>query len=179
MQYRFKWVVAIALMALLSACSTAGKKGEGEATVEDRSTAAGAEGGVEATGAAGAGGFGAYALDDPNSPLSKRVVYFEYDSFEVMPEDRELISAHATYLAAHPEQTVVLEGHADERGSREYNIALGDQRGQSVRRMLEFQGVAPNQIQVLSYGEEKPAVEGHDESAWRLNRRVELIYSGQ
>jgi len=117
-------------------------------------------------------------LSDPNSPLSQRVIYFAYDSDEVAEQDRELIAAHAAFLSANPDVKVSVEGHTDERGAREYNIALGERRAQAVRRMLEFQGVSPQQITTVSYGEEKPAVEGHDESAWSMNRRVELVYVG-
>jgi peptidoglycan-associated lipoprotein len=116
-------------------------------------------------------------LDDPNSPLFKRIIYFMYDSSEIAPEYQRLISAHAGFLGSNPERTVVLEGHADERGSPEYNIALGEQRANSVARLLKLQGTAEGQVQVVSFGEEKPAVEGHDESAWQQNRRVEIIYS--
>jgi len=119
------------------------------------------------------------ALNDPSSPLSKRVIYFMYDSYEVLPEYQSVVSAHAGYLASHPNRNVVLEGHADERGSPEYNVALGEQRGQAVARMLQLQGVNNGQLQVVSFGEEKPAVPGHDESAWQQNRRVEISYSGQ
>jgi peptidoglycan-associated lipoprotein len=130
-------------------------------------------------GGAGAGGTGDPALDDPSSPLSKRVIYFMYDSYQVLPEYQQVLNAHATYLASHPNRTVVLEGHADERGSPEYNIALGEQRGKAVSKMMQLQGVASNQLQVVSFGEEKPAVSGHDESAWQQNRRVEISYSGR
>ncbi|MFQ5642479.1 MAG: OmpA family protein [Thiogranum sp.] len=88
------------------------------------------------------------------------------------------MAAHAAFLSANPDVKVNVEGHTDERGAREYNIGLGDQRARSVRRMLEFQGVSPMQITTVSFGEEKPAVEGHDESAWSMNRRVELVYVG-
>ena len=87
-----------------------------------------------------------------------------------------MVAAHAQYLASHPNQRVILAGHADERGSSEYNIALGEQRAKSVERMMRAQGVAANQLDVVSYGEEKPAVQGHDESAWQMNRRVEVGY---
>ena len=93
-------------------------------------------------------------------------------------EDRPIIEAHAGYLAAHPNARVILEGHTDERGSREYNLALGERRSIAVRQMMTVLGVSPDQIQVVSYGEEKPAAEGHDEEAWRLNRRVEITYPG-
>jgi peptidoglycan-associated lipoprotein len=117
------------------------------------------------------------SIDDPNSPLSRRVIYFEYDSSNILAEDQELLTTHAAYLVANPGQAVTLEGHADERGSREYNIGLGDRRVQAVRRVFELQGVSPQQISTVSYGEEKPAVEGHSDTAWRMNRRVEIVYS--
>ncbi len=170
--------VAVALvLGWLAGCSSTGDSKEGEVAVEDRSDAA-------ADGAATTSGVGAYgdlsieSLNDPNSPLALRVIYFEYDSSDVAEQDREIVAAHAAFLSANPEVNVNVEGHADERGAREYNIGLGDQRAQSVRRMLEFQGVAPAQISTVSFGEEKPAVEGHDESAWSMNRRVELVYVG-
>lgn len=127
----------------------------------------------------GAGGTGDPMLDDPTSPLSKRIIYFMYDSYEVLPEYQEIISAHARYLASHPERSVILEGHADERGSPEYNIALGELRAKAVARLMQFQGASDNQMQIVSFGEEKPAVPGHDESAWQQNRRVEITYSGR
>lgn len=118
-------------------------------------------------------------LADPASPLANRVFYFEFDSSEIREDDRSIIEAHGTYLARHPGVTVTLEGHTDERGSREYNLALGEQRAKAVRRLILLMGASEDQVQVVSYGEERPAVEGHDEGAWQLNRRVEIIYSGQ
>jgi peptidoglycan-associated lipoprotein len=174
MKLQMKSLIALALMAALAGCSTAAKKGGG-AAVEDHGLGAG---GAETSGAAGTGSYAGASLTDPNSPLSRRVIYFEYDSDTLQSADQELITAHAGYLAAHPEQTVTLEGHADERGSPEYNIGLGERRAQSVKRALELQGVTVKQITVVSYGEEKPAAEGHDEAAWRLNRRVEIVYAG-
>ncbi len=116
---------------------------------------------------------------DPQNPLSKHTIYFMYDSSQVQQDFIPVIAAHAQYLLAHPAQRLVLEGHADERGSPEYNIALGEQRAKSVARMMKVQGVADGQLEIVSYGEEKPSVEGHDEAAWQLNRRVELIYQGR
>lgn len=143
-------------------------------------TDSGVYGGPGGTGyGPGAGGTGDPMLDDPTSPLSKRVIYFMYDSYEVLPEYQEVVSAHARYLASHPERNVILEGHADERGSPEYNIALGEQRAKAVARMMQFQGTNDGQVQIVSFGEEKPAVPGHDESAWQQNRRVEISYSGR
>ena len=117
-------------------------------------------------------------FSDPQSPLSKRTIYFQYDSSQVQQDFIPVISAHATYLLKHPNYKLVLEGHTDERGSPEYNIALGEQRAKAVALLMEAQGVPASQLRIVSYGEEKPAVEGHDEAAWQLNRRVELVYEG-
>lgn len=172
--------VAIALaIGWLAGCSSTGGSKDAGVAIEDRGTDAGMDaGGVTTTGVGGYGDLSLQSLSDPNSPLSQRVIYFAFDSSEVAEQDRELVAAHAAVLAANSQLSVSIEGHGDERGSREYNVGLGDRRAQAVRRMLEFQGVSPSQISTVSYGEEKPAVEGHDESAWSLNRRVELVYAG-
>ena len=171
-------VLALGLVLVLSACGTRGKAPL-DTTVEDRGTRAGEVTGTEALGVQDYGRLGMEALQDPASPLYQRVVYFEFDSATITEADQQLLAAHAAFLAGKPDLTVVLEGHTDERGSREYNIGLGERRGQTVRRQLEFQGVRQDQIRVVSYGEERAAADGHDESAWRLNRRVELVYGGQ
>jgi peptidoglycan-associated lipoprotein len=108
--------------------------------------------------------------------LSKRIVYFDFDKAEIRGDSQAVVAAHAQYLAKNPGQKVRLEGHADERGSREYNIGLGERRGQAVRRALLLQGVAEVQLSTVSYGEERPAVAGSDEQAYALNRRVEIVY---
>ena len=110
--------------------------------------------------------------------LSERVIYFGYDSDDVLPEYQNVVNAHAEWLASHPDSNLVLEGHADERGSSEYNVALGERRALSVSRTMRTQGVSDSQIRVLSYGEEKPSTSGHDEGSWQQNRRVELFYPG-
>jgi peptidoglycan-associated lipoprotein len=115
-------------------------------------------------------------LADPVSPLANRVFYFEFDSSAIQEDDRPFVEAHGSYLAKHPDVTVTLEGHTDERGSREYNLALGEQRADAVRRLILLMGASEDQVQLVSYGEERPAVDGHDEGAWQLNRRVEIIY---
>ena len=116
------------------------------------------------------------AINDPNSVLAKRVIYFDYDSSKVDNEYLDLIKHHGKYLAANPDVEIRLESHTDERGTREYNVALADRRGKAVQRLLVFQGASSGQIIMISYGEEKPASLGHDSSAWSLNRRAELIY---
>lgn len=128
------------------------------------------------TGVTGNNAFLGPEFSDPNNPLSRSTVYFIYDSSEVQPDFIPVINAHAKYLVAHPSQRLTLEGHADERGSPEYNIALGDQRAKAVAELMKAQGVSDSQLQLVSYGEEKPAVMGSDESAYERNRRVEISY---
>jgi len=146
-------------------------------------------GGAEATGLAGSdGGDGTAIVDsmpltatemlaEPEGDLASRTIYFEYDSAKLTSESIAILETHGNFIAGNGEVRVRLEGHADERGSREYNIALGDRRAQSVRRVLLFQGASTDQVETVSYGEENPAVSGHDEDAWSKNRRVELIYT--
>ncbi len=112
----------------------------------------------------------------PAASAESRLLYFDFDSSEIRDEYRELLAAHARYLAANPSARLRLEGHADERGSREYNIGLGERRAQAVRNVLLLQGASAEQLSTVSYGEERPAVLGSDEEAWSLNRRVELVY---
>ena len=174
-----KLAAAAAVTVLLAGCTGPGDKkeddGQGSAT-------AGSGTGSSTTDSANTSGVGSgstfqgHPLDNPDGELYRRTVYFAYDSPSVLESDRQVVEAHARYLAANPGAAITLEGHADERGSREYNIALGDRRAQSVRRVLLFQGASVDQINTVSYGEESPAVEGHDEEAWAKNRRVELKY---
>jgi peptidoglycan-associated lipoprotein len=170
--------VAIALMLgvmMMTGCPSTPEKPEGAAAGGAAGRGPGAQ--VEGRGAELGGGVSAYSLDDPSSPLSKRVIYFDYNSSTIKGEYRQLIELHAQYLADHPEVQMVMEGHTDERGSREYNIALGERRTQAVKKIMLLFGVADQQIQTVSFGEERPVAPGHDEAAWSLNRRVELVYS--
>ena len=138
--------------------------------------------GNDSTGAgAGANATGQNAGDDETAGpqgglLAKRVIYFDFDSSEIKGEGTDIVGAHAKYLATNPTARVRLEGHTDDRGSREYNIGLGERRAQSVRRALLLQGATEAQISTVSYGAERPAVAGHDEAAWAKNRRVEVVY---
>lgn len=169
-------VLATVLILTLAGCAgTEGLK-EGGASVEDKGTQAEGAAGAQATGAEAGAAFTGHELDNPASLLSQRVIYFDYDSSAIREEDRQIIAAHAAYLAANPGAVVVLEGHADERGSREYNIALGERRAKAVRQLLLFQGAADRQLETVSYGEERPVAQGHDEAAWQQNRRVEIVY---
>jgi peptidoglycan-associated lipoprotein len=115
--------------------------------------------------------------NDPSAGELANVIYFEFDSSEVSPDDTEVVTRHAMQLAENPSARVRLEGHADERGSREYNIGLGERRAQAVRRLLLVQGASASQISTVSFGEERPAVEGSSEEAYQLNRRVEIRYT--
>ena len=168
-----KGLLVIVCAFALWGCQTTATP-EGGAKVDDKS---GATDGAS-TGAASEGGtFSGDPLDDPSSPLSQRIVYFELDSSEIKTEDRATVTAHGKHLAANTNASVTLEGHADERGSREYNLALGERRTNAVRQLLLAEGATAQQIQAVSYGEEKPADPEHNEDAWSLNRRVELVYN--
>ena len=114
---------------------------------------------------------------DPSAGELATIIYFEFDSSEVRPEDQDTVARHAMQLSQNPGLRVRLEGHADERGSREYNIGLGERRSQSVRRMLMIQGVSADQISTVSFGEERPVAFGSSESDYAQNRRVEFSYS--
>jgi peptidoglycan-associated lipoprotein len=118
-------------------------------------------------------------LRDPKNLLSQRSIYFDYNSFEVKREYQELVSAHARFLVANRRFKILIQGHTDERGSREYNLALGQKRADAVRRVLTVLGVREDQIEAVSLGEEKPKNEGHDELAWAENRRGDILYTGE
>ena len=108
-----------------------------------------------------------------------RVVYFDYDSFVVKDEYRPLVEAHARYLQSHRNARMTVQGNTDERGSREYNIALGQKRADAVKRMMTLLGAQDSQIETTSFGEERPKNPGHDESAWAENRRDDIVYAGE
>lgn len=118
-------------------------------------------------------------FEDPNNMLSVRVVFFDFDSSAIRDDALAVIKAHSDYLAENSSVNFTLEGHTDERGTREYNLALGERRADAVRRMMIANGVSPSQIRVVSYGEERPAVMGHDEDAWSQNRRAEIVYANR
>ncbi len=118
-------------------------------------------------------------LNDPNSLLANRSVYYPQDVDAVQDVDKPAVRAHANHLAAHPNRTVRLEGHADERGSSEYNLALGQRRAEGVKKMLVLGGAKDGQIETVSYGEEKPKASGHDETSWAQNRRTDIKYNAR
>ncbi|MGV6853292.1 MAG: peptidoglycan-associated lipoprotein Pal [bacterium] len=120
-----------------------------------------------------------HPLDDQDNILSKRVILFDYDKATVKAEYSALLAAHAEYMSSHPSARVTLEGHADERGTREYNLGLGEQRANAVARLLAAQGVSSSQVDTVSYGEERPVSTCHDENCWYQNRRVEIVYNAR
>jgi len=118
-------------------------------------------------------------FDNPESLLSKRVIYFDFDKSTVRPEYRGIVSAHAAYAAANSSARVTLEGHADERGTREYNLGLAERRGNAVSGLMSAQGSRGSQLTVVSYGEERPTCRVSDDECWSLNRRVEIVYTAR
>ncbi len=182
------WMVLTAVVALAGCRSTGPKQAAGggpqaaaaKGLGEEESGAFGTD---EEDGAYERGAFApgsGYPGPQDSGPkeglLGKRVIYFDFDSAQIRSEFVPIIEAHARYLISHPEAKVVLEGHTDERGSPEYNIALGEARAKSVDRLMQLQGMSGGQINLLSYGEEKPVALGHDEASWSQNRRVEIVY---
>lgn len=190
MKFWIKTVLVLLPALMLLGCGTSGEVEDASETgVSTSTSAAGSEATTSGVGAGGVtSGEGMTAvdtsataaqgdpLDDPNSLLATRVIYFDFDKSDIRSDVRDVIQAHAEYLASHSNVMITLEGHADERGTREYNIALGERRANAVQRMLTLQGASAGQIRVVSYGEERPAALGHDEDAWALNRRAEFIY---
>lgn len=183
-----KIFLPVLLTLILSACGTTTGT---QATVEDRTgdkaaTTSGTE--TAGTGAAGVSGAavdgkqGGYSGDprkNPASPLSKRDIFFDFDSFVVKPEYRPVLEAHAGYLMAKRDSRVILQGNADERGSREYNLALGQKRAEAVRKALAVLGVNDSQMEAVSFGEEKPRNEGDTEEAYAQNRRTDVVYGDE
>ncbi|HUJ86454.1 MAG TPA: peptidoglycan-associated lipoprotein Pal [Burkholderiales bacterium] len=116
-------------------------------------------------------------LHDPNSILAKRSVYFDFDKSNIKPEFNPLVEAHAGYMTGHASATIRIEGNCDERGSREYNLALGQRRADSLRKAMVLLGVSDQRIETVSWGKEKPRAPGHNEAAWAQNRRDDIIYT--
>jgi len=184
-----KKLLLISVMALaITACGDRIKPDEG---TTGGGSAAGSDSadGASAGGIAGESGLGGMALEggklvsyaenainDANNVLFEKIVYFSYDSNSVDDDYVELVKHHGKYLSFNSNASVRLEGHADERGTREYNVALAEQRAQAVKQLMLFEGANKDQISIISYGEEKPVSFGHDEESMSLNRRVEIVY---
>jgi peptidoglycan-associated lipoprotein len=186
-----KFLVAAFVAALLVGCKSTDTQSPApiEEPAPGSAAAAGAGGtaggattsGATAGGVSGMPGAGGLspALKDPRNILSKRIIYFDYDSFAVKDEYRAQVEAHAKYLQTNRPANITLQGHTDERGSREYNIALGQKRSDAVKQLMRVLGATEIQIETVSFGKEKPRVDGHDEAAWAQNRRVEILYVGE
>jgi peptidoglycan-associated lipoprotein len=173
-----RFIVPILFAFLIAGCGTTPDTEEqSPATVEQR----GADGSEVATVTAGdMAGRGLPAeLTDPRSILSRRSIYFDYDKFDIRPEYHDLVAAHAKFLVTNRQFRVLIQGNTDERGSREYNLALGQKRADAIKRQLVLLGVREEQAESVSLGEEKPKSLGQDETAWAENRRGDLLYSGE
>lgn len=165
-------IYSLAIVALIAGCSSGTKLND--TPVVDRSGAG--------QGGSGAASGVAPVTIDPNAGTAQgpvgvaRIVYFDYDSYTLKPEYQSLIDGHARFLKANPQRRISIEGHTDERGGREYNLALGQKRSEAVRRALNLLGISDNQVEAVSFGKEKPAVTGSGESVWAQNRRAEITY---
>jgi peptidoglycan-associated lipoprotein len=171
-------MIILIFAAFLFACESTPEKADDAVTVEDQGTSLSDADDSEAQAypTEDDDRSGMSSLDDPTSLLSVRIIYFEYDSSDVKSEDRTTVEAHTAYLVENPDTIITLEGHADERGSREYNLALGERRALTVKRQMTLIGASPDQIRTVSYGEERPTIDDHDDYSWSQNRRVEIIY---
>ena len=174
-----KAVASIFLLALLGACASA-PTSTATNTDKNASPIASKPGNASPGTTAAAQPSALPAHRDPNNLLAqKRTVYFDFDQYVVKEEFRPVIQTHAKYLDDNRGLKIKLEGNADERGSREYNLALGQKRADSVKKQMMASGVAQNQIEAMSWGSENPKASGHDEAAWVENRRVDIKYSGE
>ena len=181
------WIAAV-FVAVLAGCASTPEEQEA-AGVEDRKPGAkpptiGAQtqpikqppvAGVDLTQRPG----GRSILTDPSSPLSKRSIYFDYDRYDVKEEFRPLVEVHARYLRDNQTMKMLIQGNTDERGSREYNLALGQRRSEAIKRMMLLLGAREEQVEAVSLGEEKPKATGSSEEAWAQNRRGDILYSGE
>lgn len=179
-------ILALAVSTLLAACSSTPTSEQEGAAVEDRtgaSTAQQQKPQTSQTGSSGPtakpltpSGISGNPLKDPANILSKRSVYFDLDSNVVKDEFKPLVAAHARYLQQNRGVKMTVQGNADERGSREYNLALGQRRADAVKQAMKLLGAQEDQIESVSFGEEKPKATGHDEQSWAENRRADLVY---
>jgi peptidoglycan-associated lipoprotein len=181
--------LVIALMAAAAGCASqqVNDQAQGGAGAQpDSSSAQAAAAGQGSAGQAGAqaaqagagqSATGSQAGGAANAPSAKRSVYYDYDRAIIKDEFKSVIESHGGYLASHSGATVTIEGNCDERGSREYNLALGQRRADSVKAKLKLLGVSEGQVETVSWGREKPKAKGHDEAAWAQNRRSDIVYT--
>jgi peptidoglycan-associated lipoprotein len=179
-QTKHRVLLSAVLAVLMVGCSSTPSEPEQEsAPVESRNGSNGGPGIATVT-AGGVEGRGLPAvLTDPKSILSRRSIYFDYDSFEVKAEYKDLVTSHAKFLADNRQFKMLIQGNTDERGSREYNLALGQKRADAIKKMLALLGAREEQLESVSLGEEKPKNEGQNEAAWAQNRRGDMLYTGE
>ena len=174
-----KWIIA-ALFAALAGCSSTGT--QSPAPVEEKGGPVTAAPGTTTQGAPSTGVTGTQLPPhkQPGNVLAQqRSVYFDFDEYAIKDQYRPMIEAHAKYLQANKSLRITLQGNTDERGTREYNIALGQRRADAVKKLMILLGASEVQIETVSFGKEKPRREGHDETAWAENRRVDIVYAGE
>ena len=174
-------VISVLLAAMLAACSSKAVKETPQAAVEDKSpaTTQSSSSSGSATSGVSDSSVASNPLKDPNNILSKRNVFFDFDSDAIKAEFRPLIEAHAQYLGSHSDAKVFLQGNTDDRGTREYNLSLGQRRAVAVKKVLNLLGVQDAQIETVSFGKEKANAACADETCWQQDRRVELQYQGE
>ena len=175
-----KIVPTLALAVLVAACGS--QEVKKDVPVSDRTTSTtqpGGAGGASTTTPAQQPAITANPLKDPKNILSQRSVYFEFDSNAVKDEYRGLVQAHSKYMVDKRDTKIRIECNCDERGSREYNLALGQRRAEAVKKVMTVLGVAEGRIETVSFGEEKPQAAGHDEASWAKNRRADIKYAGE
>lgn len=183
-----KKIIFVSVLALSIAACGERIKPDSE-VADDNGNVSGVDGGATSGGINGGAGMGGTALEggklvsydknainDANNVLAEKIVYFGFDSNTVSDDYVELVKHHGKYLSFNANASVRLEGHADERGTREYNVALAEKRAQAVKQLMLYEGAGNDQISIVSYGEEKPVAYGHDDESMSLNRRVELVY---
>jgi peptidoglycan-associated lipoprotein len=171
-------LIPAALALVMAACSSTPESSDAAAGAPVESRGGGSSVTTVTTGGVETGRLPA-VLTDPKSILSRRSVYFDYDSYEVKAEYKDLVTAHAKFLTENRQFKMLIQGNTDERGSREYNLALGQKRADAIRKMLALLGAREEQLESVSLGEEKPKNEGHDEAAWAENRRGDMLYNGE
>jgi peptidoglycan-associated lipoprotein len=178
MNTTWRILLALVIAVAISACKTT--QPETDTTATDTTTTAPVEEEVTTSAAPDPRDYtDARNFENSASLLSKRVIYFDFDKSEVKSEYRSIVAAHAAYVAAHGTARVTLEGHADERGTREYNLGLGERRGNAISGLLSAAGARGGQLDTVSYGEERPVCRVSDENCWWQNRRVEIVYTAR
>lgn len=166
-----KMLLSVILVGILGACSTTSDKA-------NPGSAASSTEGADSIGMLDGSGSRS-PLQDPSNILSQRSIFFDFDSFTVQAGYRDMLSAHAKYLTSHPSASIVIQGNTDNRGTAEYNLALGQKRAEAVKRNMNLMGVPDSKIETVSFGKERPKEWGRGEDAWAKNRRVDIVYTSE